>query len=65
MDTLSGIITGFEPTYEELKHNLVLFHTSRKGSFEPTYEELKLHSFAFVSSPELGFEPTYEELKQI
>ena len=60
---MPDLLTGFEPTYEGLKHFTHPTSSSTPASFEPTYEGLKLTSRARFELPPSGFEPTYEGLK--
>ncbi len=62
--TIKGSKSGFEPTYEELKLQMVNSETVARLCFEPTYEELKRSININCKSFCVGFEPTYEELKQ-
>ncbi len=55
---------GFQPTYEELKHNGYADKAPIPVlGFQPTYEELKLSIGIHETTPHACFQPTYEELK--
>ena len=55
--------TCFEPTYEELKPDMIRLYLTRQDRFEPTYEELKPQLLLYAPEKKECFEPTYEELK--
>ena len=40
--------SGFQPTYEELKHSVCRFYAVPGICFQPTYEELKLEAPAWA-----------------
>ena len=44
---------GFEPTYEELKRNMIVSAITINVSFEPTYEELK-PNLGSITTGEVG-----------
>ncbi len=52
-----------QPTYEELKHQIINPLAKDIFRIQPTYEELKRNVLCHTEQHVLGIQPTYEELK--
>ena len=59
-----NLLTGFEPTYKELKRTTLEIKGNVQQCFEPTYKELKRALGHLDQNSGVCFEPTYKELKR-
>ena len=57
-------VWSYQPTYEELKHDKIIYQHLPLNGYQPTYEELKPGSYTILDMQIEGYQPTYEELKR-